>query len=99
MWKQRSLSIKGKITILKSKIIPLFLYTASVMYISEEIVTKFEKIMYSFIWPKGKHHVKKNILTQTIEKGGLNMPDAESLIWAAKLTWIKRLLQRIISHV
>jgi hypothetical protein len=93
MWRSRNLTIKGKITLLKSKVIPLFLYTASVFYIPQDAIDTLDKLLYSFIWPSGKHHVKKDVLIQNIDDGGLAMPHIESIIKGMKLTWIKRFLQ------
>ena len=33
MWKSRNLTIKGKITLLRSKVVPVFLYVATIVYI------------------------------------------------------------------
>ena len=93
MWKARNLTIKGKITLIKSKVIPLLIYVASVFYVSDDHINNLDKLLYSFIWPSGKHHVKKDLLIQTIDNGGLNMPDAASVIKSVKLSWIKRLLK------
>ena len=92
MWSARSLSIKGKITLLKSKVIPLILYTASVFYVPKETLIEMDRLLFKFIWPNGKHHVAKNVLIQDVGNGGLSMPDIESFIKAIKLTWIKRLV-------
>ena len=94
MWKSRKLSIKGKITILRSQIIPIILYTAAVLYTPQNIMEEIDSLFFSFIWPYKKHHVKKKVLVQRIECGGLKMPDIASMIKACKLTWIKRLLTK-----
>ena len=94
MWKCRQLSIKGKITILRSQALPIILYPASVLYTPEHIIDKIDKLFFNFIWPNKKHHVKKNILIQNIEDGGLKMPHVKSMMKAIKLMWIKRLLTK-----
>ena len=92
MWKCRQLSIKGKITIIRSQALPIILYPASILFTPTDFVEKVDKIFFDFIWPNKKHHVKKKVLIQNIEDGGLKMPDIKSMIKAIKLTWIKRLL-------
>jgi len=67
MWKGRALTIKGKITLLRSKIIPMLLYVASVVFVSDDTIEQIDKMIYDLIWPNGKHHVKKNVLIQDIE--------------------------------
>lgn len=92
MWKSRNLSLKGKITILSSQALPLLLFATTFLFISNERIAEIEGIMYNFIWPKGKHHVKKRTLIEDIKNGGLNMPDLDSKIKAMKFLCIKRLL-------
>ena len=91
MWKMRNLSIKGKITMLRSKALPVLLYTAAILYMTDEEINKVDKLFYDFIWPSGKHHVMKNVLIQSIEQGGLKMPDFASMVKAIKLSWLQRL--------
>ena len=91
MWKARNLTIKGKITLLRSKVVPVFLYVATIVYVPENIIKQVDDLFFDFIWPSGKHHVKKKVLIQEIESGGLKMPDISSMLKAVKLGWLKRL--------
>ena len=92
MWQQRNLTIKGKITLIKQKALPMLLYTASMLYTPPKFIAKFEQLFFKFVWPRGKHHVPKNVIVQSIPDGGLNMPDIETVIQTIKISWIKRLL-------
>ena len=94
MWKQRQLTIKGKITILKNQALPLILYVCSVLLTPKQIINEIDKIFYNFIWPKEKNHVQKKVLINEIDHGGLNMPDIEAIIKSFKMDWIKRLLSK-----
>ena len=90
-WKQRNLTIKGKIIILKSKALPLITYATNFLYVPNYVVDAIDKLIYSFVW-KSKHHVKKSTLIEKPSKGGLKMPDTTSVIKANKLNFIKRML-------
>ena len=92
LWKQRNLTLKGKITILRCQALPLILFAGTFLYMSEKTIDDIETIVYDFVWPKGKHHVKKITLIETIPNGGLKMPDVYSMLKAIKLTSIGRLL-------
>ena len=59
MWHMRMLSMKGKITLVRSLAMPIFLYLASFLYVPSEFIKKVNDLFFDFIWPKGKHHVKK----------------------------------------
>ena len=52
MWKPRNLSIKGKITVLRSQILPLVLYPGSVLFAHEDFTKEVDSAFYDFIWPK-----------------------------------------------
>lgn len=71
---------------------PILLYIAAIYPIPEEFIKKVDKLFFDFIWPRGKHHVKKSMLIKDIESGGLNMPDFESFVKAIKLTWLNRMI-------
>ena len=49
-WNKRNLSMIGKITVVKSLIIPNITYVATVTAIKKENINKFKKIIYNFIW-------------------------------------------------
>ena len=93
MWKSRQISIKGRITVLRSQVLPIILYTASMLYTPERVMRDIEELFFDFIWPNKKHHVRKKILMQGIGSGGLKMPDIFASIKAIKVMWIKRLLK------
>ena len=94
MWQPRNLTIKGKITLLRSKVLPIFMYVASIVYVPEDIIKQLDALFFDFIWPSGKHHVKKNVLIQEIERGGLKMPDVSAMIKSIKLSWLKRICSK-----
>ena len=86
MWKSRNLSIKGKITIIRSQAIPIILYSASVLYTPPEVSQEVDHIFFYFLWPNKKHHVKKKVLIQSIADGGLKMTCFDTILKKNKLT-------------
>ena len=77
-WDWGGLTLLGKIQVIKSFAIPKILYNT---------------LLYSFVW-KGKDKVKWTTLINPIDKGGLKMPNIESMISAQSIIRIKR----YISH-
>ena len=63
IWAQRNLTLKGKITILKAKALPLITYISTFIYVPKHIIKSIDKILYNFIW-KNMHHVKKKHLSE-----------------------------------
>ena len=58
IWRWRDLTIIGRIQIVKTFIIPIFLYRTSLISLDKEFVKEANKIIFDFIW-KGKDKVKR----------------------------------------
>ena len=91
MWKQRNLSLNGKVTIVNSLALSQIMYVASVLYVPPDIINNVNKLIFSFLWPK-KVHVKQKSVIAPIVHGGLRMPDFGCKVKACKVMWVKRLL-------
>ena len=65
IWKWRDLTIIGRIQLVKTFIIPTFLYRASLICMDKEFVNEVNKIIFDFIW-KGKDKVKRRVLVGTL---------------------------------
>ena len=94
-WAYRNITILGKIVVFKSlalsKFVHLFmtLPDPSPMFFKE-----LELLMFKFLWGKGRDRVKRQIIINTIENGGLKVPDVKSFAKALKFIWIKKLVDR-----
>ena len=69
----------GRIQIVKTFAIPKLIFRASAIPIFKELLKNADSILYSFVW-NGKDKVKRIVLTATIENGGLNMLDLDSMV-------------------
>ena len=92
IWKAHNLTIKGKITVIKSRVMPILLYVVATYPIPSEFIDRIDKLFFDFIWPNGKHHVKKKVLISSIDAGGLNMPDFETFAKSIKLSWLNKIV-------
>ena len=77
IWRWRDLTIIGRIQIVKTFVIPIFLYRASMICLNKDFVNEANKIIFDFIW-KGKDKVKRSALVSDIEDGGLKAPHLDS---------------------
>ena len=91
IWLSRNLSLKGKITVLKSLALPKLLYVSSNAPIPLDVIKEAENIITNFLWDYKKTKLKKNVLIQAIEEGGLKAPDFVSMVKASRVAWVKRL--------
>ena len=90
-WSWSGLTLLGKIKVIKSFAIPKILYRAVLISNKKEFIKKINTLLYSFVW-KGKDKVKRTAFINPIDKGGLKMPNIESMISAQRLICIKRYL-------
>ncbi len=94
IWSQHNLSLKGKVAILKSIILPQILYIASSLYLPEWAIKEIDELFLNFLWSQKKHHVKKEVVINNISKGGLKMPLLAIMARGLKIQWIKRITDK-----
>ena len=74
----RDLTILGKIQIVKTFIVPIFMYRASLICAQKDTVMEVNKLFLQVIW-KGKDKVKRLSLISDSDKGELKAPHLESI--------------------
>ena len=91
-WNKRNLTPIGKITVVKSLILPVLNHLfIALPNPSIEIIKDIEDMLYTFIWKSSVNRVKKDIMQKEYQEGGLKMINIHSFILALKSTWIRRL--------
>ena len=68
IWSFRGLSIYGKVTIIKSFLIPKFIYVCWLLPTPKEIVNNLNQLLFKFLW-KGTDKVTRVSLINDYEKG------------------------------
>ena len=91
-WSCRNLSLKGRITIMKTLVIPQISNVLSMCYCPLQILEKIDQLLFDFLWEKKPHKIKRETIIANFNSGGLRMPDIFSIHTVAKLKWITRLL-------
>ena len=90
-WGNRHMSLKGKVTIIKTFGMSKLLYLASVLPIPpDHIIKHINKLIFSFIWENKQDKIKRNVLSNTFVNGGLNVPHFETFCKSLKITWVRR---------
>ena len=90
VWSSRGLSVYGKVTVIKSLIIPKFVYILSLLPAPKEIVQELNRILFKFLW-KGTDKVKRLSTINEYENVALKMIDLESMVKSLRLSWLKRI--------
>ena len=92
IWTSRSLSLKGKITVIRSLILPQIQFLFSMIYVPDNILSKLDELLFKFLWNNKPPKVKRNTIIAPIEDGGLGMVDVFEVHSTAKCGWIRRLM-------
>ena len=91
-WRRRILTPLGKITVIKtlltSQLNHLFM---SIPNPNELFIKKLNTLLFKYIWDEKPDKIKRDILYQPYDKGGLNMIDIKNFMFALKSSWIRRL--------
>ena len=61
---------------------------------SDKIVREIQGMFYKYLWKNGPDKVKRSIVIQNYDKGGMRMVDVENFIYSLKLTWVRRIFWR-----
>ena len=94
-WNKRNLTPIGKITVVKSLILPVLNHLfIALPNPSIEIIKNIEDMLYTFIWKSSVNRVKKDIMQKEYQRG-LKMINIHSFILALKSTWIRTLFQQL----
>ena len=59
MWKARNLTIKGKIILLRSKVVFVFLYVATIVYVPENIIKQIDDLFFILYGLQGSIMLKR----------------------------------------
>ena len=59
---------------------------------SVDQISKLNKIFFEFIWKSSTDKIKREVIIQDFEQGGLRMIHLEKYVYALKLGWIRRLV-------
>ena len=92
-WEKRSLSPIGKITVIKTLLLPIFNNLwLSLPNPNNAVLNSIKEILYNFLWNK-KAKIKKSVVVKQYCEGGLKMINIEAFSYALKVTWIRRLIR------
>ena len=91
LWNHRRLTLWGKVLVINTLVIPLFIYVLQVMEGPDlNIVNRFEKQIESFLWKGKRPKIPTSILHQTSENGGVKLVDLCIKNRALKIAWLYR---------
>jgi len=90
LWSSRGLSLSGKVTVIKSLVIPKFVYMRSLMSVADDFVKELNRLIYKFLW-NGTEKATRLSAINDYAKGGLKMIDLDCMIKSLRLAWLQRI--------
>ena len=90
-WQKRNLTFFGKITVIKTLIMPKFVYLVQSLVVPPYVIKTIDSLIYSFLWSGKKEKIKRLTLIGNKLKGGIEMCDTNSFFISLKINWIKKL--------
>ena len=92
LWKTRDLTLFGKSVLGKILGASQLIYTASLMTVPDAVTRAAQSLLFSFLWKNKKDKIKRNVVCQPLENGGLNFINFELMVKSLRLAWIARLI-------
>ena len=91
IWKERDLSLLGKVHVIKTFAISQFVLPASLLSVPQEVIKQIETTLHDFLWGS-RDKIKRIKVIQELKCGGLNMINVKCMFMSFKAVWIIRLL-------
>ena len=90
LWSQRDISIWGRSLLTKAEGISRFVYPALSLKVHDSVSKEINGLITDFVWRNKRHSVKRSILTNPKDSGGLELLDFSVLNYTFKIKWIKQ---------
>ena len=92
-WSRRLLSTNGRITVVKTILLPRLVHLfLALPNPNENIIKDLERLLFRYIWIQKNDRISRKTIIQDYQNGGLRMVCVKSLIKSLKVTWIRRIL-------
>ena len=92
-WKPYHLSLRGRLTIAKTKLVSQITYISTVLTPNSATIADLQTLINNFVMgieSHNKHWINKDIIYTSTSRGGFGMIRLESFMKAIKVSWIKR---------
>jgi len=66
------------------------IFPATRLTVNEMVVKKISTIFHNFLWVK-RDRIKRSIISNSVETGGIGMPDVQQFFCSLKAGWVVRM--------
>jgi hypothetical protein len=93
IWSSRNLSMKGKLTIINTLLIPKLIYPCTILDVPADIITSASNVLRTFFWNWKRPKIKIDTLVRKIDTGGIKYPCLDCKVKSWKTLWAIRALR------
>jgi hypothetical protein len=94
LWAIRKLTVLGRITVLKTLIIPKITHLLiSLPDPGKQFLININTLFYKFIWQNKPEKLKRDLITQNHKEGGIRMLNIYNFKTSLKCAWIRRVFR------
>uniref|UniRef100_A0A4W5LRK9 Reverse transcriptase domain-containing protein n=3 Tax=Hucho hucho TaxID=62062 RepID=A0A4W5LRK9_9TELE len=92
MWRGRSLRLKGKVIVINSLLMSVFIYVMNVLDMPEWVLSELNKILVDFLWDGKGVKIAFKTLIADYEEGGLKLVDLRVRKIAIRVKMVRKYL-------
>ena len=96
IWKQRWLSLEGKIPVFKFLIASKPVYIATMKSLPQDVLDELHRMQKEFPCRGKQAKIKHSTMIGSYEKGGLKDVDLESKFQPPRIIWVRKILDKLI---
>ena len=93
LWRQYNLSLRGRITIAKVKLVSQLTYISTVLDPNHTLLDEIQELINNFVMghkAQNKHWISKDLLYTSTCQGGFGIIQLHNFTKAIKCSWVKR---------
>lgn len=94
LWSTRSLSIRGRVLIVKALLLSKLDYVARVQVPPRTVIPELKSIIWPFVWGGKTELVKRETCVMEARNGGVGMVDVEARFRALRIANVVRILEQ-----
>ena len=92
-WEKYNLSLKAKSQVIKTLIVPNFLYPSNIYPMNDRQIKRITGMIEGFFWSNKRPKIPTAILQFPVHLGGLGLPNFKLFTQSLLLTWIRDIFE------
>lgn len=89
-WSKRSISLKGKIVIINTLVLPVIYFQCNMLAVTARIFAEVNRIVSTFLWSGKRPKISKHCLELPTSGGGMGLHNFRNRVASSKISWVKR---------